>query len=373
VTAVRGNTWNAPRERGPDALGLLLARFDARRTGRERPISSPWENLNTIVGGGVWPGLHVIVGGTGSGKSQWAMQLSLTAARAGTPVLYVAAELDALQLTARAASLLAHLRRAEHEGPSRPSAPPWSAYYTGAATIPPMLGEQLRALPFHWLEPPPHGFPYTALRPHVEALRAVYPAAGPVLVVVDFLQLLASPEHTREELRERIGAAAYQCRAIARDCNAVVVALSSTARQGRVFESPLWWVRQDAKGNDRPPPALGDLVGLGKESGDVEFSADSVLTFVRETGAFREGGSPIHVAVAKLRAGRPGWASFTFNGTVFSSAPLPPELLPDDAPGEQRPGVVPAVRPSRGKRKHLDGPDNPNARTEPTDPTDPTE
>lgn len=342
--AVEGNTWGAPHEGAVSFAEALAARVEARREGREAPIPTPWPNVNDALGGGVWPGFHVLVGATGAGKSQWAMQLAMhAAATAGVPVLYVALELDAFGLFCRAAATLAWGRVSDDHG--KPASPQWSELYTGKARVPPFAAGELGALPFHWCEAPPHGFHYEALAPHVEALRAVYAAkgyAGPVLVVVDFLQLLAGD--AREDLRERVGRAAYACRAIARDMNAAVIALSSTARQppGR----SLLTVARDDDGEPKRA-ALHDLVGLGKESGDVEYSADSVMVLCREEWPDGEppppGGRRVHVGVAKLRAGVGRWAVLAFNGTTFRPAEG------DDAPSSAGAGALPS-RGKRGKR-----------------------
>src|SRR6185503_20448221 len=64
----------------PKAIGELfeaaMARMERRALGLERPIPMPptWRAVAGLGGGGWWPGLHVLVGNTGSGKSQFALQ-----------------------------------------------------------------------------------------------------------------------------------------------------------------------------------------------------------------------------------------------------------------------------------------------------------
>lgn len=360
AAAIRGNAWGARDASGATFAARLAGRVAARRNGIEAPIPTPWENVNRALGGGVWPGLHVLVGATGSGKSQLAMQLALHAAKtAGVPVLYLALELDAFGLFCRAVATLAWGRVREEDG--RPASPQWSALYTGAADVPPFAVAELEALPFRWLEAPPHGFGYDALAPAVEALRAEHNTAGPVMLVVDFLQLVSSPD-TREELRERIGHASYACRAIARELNAVVLALSSTAR--RPPGDKVLTVEGGDDGSYRRT-ALHDLVGLGKESGDVEFSADSVMVLCRETWPDGEpppvGGRRVHLAVAKLRAGVPSWSVLTFNGTTFAVASEDTPEAPS-TPAEGRRKLPPR---KRGKPRSSAPPEH-----DPRDPRD---
>src|SRR5512146_2720472 len=99
-----------------------LALLRARASGAARPIPLPWGDLAEALGGGLWPGLHVLTGGTGTGKTQLALQAALVAATAGTPTLYVGLELGEPDLVAR---LLA-LRMAEIDGAQ---APKWSDLY----------------------------------------------------------------------------------------------------------------------------------------------------------------------------------------------------------------------------------------------------
>ena len=76
-------------------------------------------------------------------------------------------------------------------------------------------------------------------------------------------------------------------------------------------------------------------MGLGKESGEVEYAADSVLVLCREPWDGAEpppGGTATWLAIAKVRAGVPGWVRFTFDGGIFRETPPPPK-----APAKVRP------------------------------------
>lgn len=153
------------------------------------------------------------------------------------------------------------------------------------------------------------------LRAVVNELEVVAQARGidtkknPPLVVLDFLQLVGDPDTADRSLpvRERIQHAAYQARDVARRHGAVVLAVSSTSRENaaRLRRSP-----------DDPLPYPDELVGTGKESGEIEYSADGVLVMVKHStdGDLPSAGWPVSVAVAKLRAGRTGWLHTRFNG-----------------------------------------------------------
>jgi replicative DNA helicase len=281
----------------------LLDRLKDRCEGREKPVKTPWTALDDAMGGGLWPGLHFLVGSTGSGKTQFAMQIALKAARDGVPVLYIALELGELDLLARAAEIL------------HPNRDKWSEYFRGEKPVPEEAKDLLKAhnLPFHWIVAPPKGWKHDELEPNVRALRKLHPKASTVLVVVDFAQLLSG---TERELRERISSAAYAARAVAREINAAVLMLSSTARE-RYADLVL-----------QPDQQVGepyDLVGLGKESGDTEYASDSVMALVRRKWEDKDrpptGGTRFHLAIAKLRAGTPSWVELCFTGSLFTPPP----------------------------------------------------
>ena len=344
--ALAANTW---KNRGAELAAHVLRRVE----GAELPIATPWPSVNARMGGGLWPGMHVVVGGTGTGKSQWAMQVSLDAARAGVPVLVLSLELDALGVFARAASFFTQdkARKARDDGSALPAVK-WSAFYTGGRASTPEKTERdrarvrealphvlpaMEALPLHWYEAPPHGLPHTEIAALAADLRALHPEhTGPVLVVVDFLQLVAGAPRDdgrpdpREDSITRVSRASYACRAVARECSAVVLVLSSTSRANEKD------TRIKAREEPAKPPSralASTFVGFGKESGDVEFSADSVLVLCPEETpeapssarpSWMKPGRPVHLAVAKLRAGAPGWCELRFNGSRFIEAPSTP-------------------------------------------------
>jgi len=183
---------------------------------------------------------------------------------------------------------------------------------------------ELQKIPFHLDVCPPMGWSYDEIFSKARAMRDQYPATGkprPFLMVLDFLQLVSSPEGSREELRERIGRAAYAGRAAARDLDAVVLMVSSTSRDNYAVLG----------GEGKQKLGQGNaarLVGLGKESGEVEYAADSVLVLCRdlEKEAKKVEGeewSSLWVALAKARAARPDWAELWFNGGWFTEPRSP--------------------------------------------------
>lgn len=283
-----------------------IARMKARGRGDEKAIATPWPALDAALGGGLWPGLHVLVGNTGSGKSQLALQLALNAARNGTPVLYVGLELAQLDLTARLAGLVERSR--------------WSDYYHGHRIPSDTTRELLAGLPFYLDLRGPHEWTPDALDAPAAALRAEGGGA-PFLVVLDFLQIVGDSSDRGEDLRQRIGRAAYKGSAIARRDNAAVLMLSSTARENAHALRGKARPSANRSGSEKPEQLgtgwAGRFQGLGKESGEIEYAADTLMALCEE-GHEGAGPWPRWLAVAKIRAGASAWVSLDFNGNSFA-------------------------------------------------------
>jgi hypothetical protein len=327
---------STPLDEHAPALDTLVApafdRMGRRAAGDEMPVPLPWPSVADLVGGGLWPGVHFLVGGTGTGKSQWAMQAALHAARSQCPVLYIGLELGRDDLVARLASLA-------YEG--RES---WGRLYLGKAGAHPAdrlanlaavrdaTARELRGLPLRLEMGGPYGWGYDLLRVRAEQMAEHYAgyvrknglAVRPFLVVLDFLQLVASPAPTEdrppraEDLRVRVQQAAYAARGVARDFDAAVLVVSSAARDKYAMLS----LDSAAKGEGAEarkilqPPDF--YVGCGKESGEIEYSADGCYVLVRQKpDAKQKAPDGVHFVCAKVRAGKAGSTFLGFDGTRF--------------------------------------------------------
>jgi replicative DNA helicase len=90
-------------------LGQLLdewrddaqAAFDARTKGIARGPVTGLARLDTILGGVLQPGLHIVHGGAGVGKTALALQVAATC---GAPAMYVGCEMRLLELFRRVAA-----------------------------------------------------------------------------------------------------------------------------------------------------------------------------------------------------------------------------------------------------------------------------
>ena len=292
-----------------DTLPGSIERMRRRVRGEEKPVPLPWPNVAEALGGGLWPGLTVVVGNTGSGKSQWCLQVALEAAGVGVPVLFIALELSSFALDARLLGLAAGTA--------------WSPLYLGqdSAVLEAAVrehGDRVSNLPIHVVEAPAYGWDYENLLPQIRALVDVYRdqlAGRPPLVVLDFLQLVSGNE---QDLRQRIQRTAYAAQHAAKSLNVACLLVSSTARHNYAT------LDYDG-GSDRPwdsPPRR--FVGVGKESGEVEYAADACLTLLSEPwgneGPPRDG-TRIHLAIAKLRHGPATWCDLRFDGSRFTEPP----------------------------------------------------
>lgn len=310
----------APRRlpRLADILDATIVRAVRRHEGTEKPVSLPWPSLDAHFGGGLWPGVHFLSSTTGIGKTQLALQIARHANRHGIPAAYVGLELEAYQIGCR---VLAGEARV-----------PWAHAYTGKLGA--VYLERFKSAasgvgdpPFHPFFGEPQGWPASKLSGIGEQLRAEYPEADgpgsrPLLLVLDFLQIVGPEVGERADLRERIARAAYECRALAARLNLVVLVVSSVARDkyailGKAQDELSYDLDDDGRPINRHLPNPDALVGLGKESGEIEYSGDSVSVVFR-AGPTTEHGTPMVFATAKGRASAATWSPLRFTGFAYA-------------------------------------------------------
>jgi replicative DNA helicase len=334
---------------------FALAR--ARRAGEQRAISTPWPDVNQELpggpggAGGLWPGCYVLVGGTGTGRTTLALQLAEHAAKQdGAKCAYVALEMDEPQTVLRIACTRAQLS--------------WSKALTGQLDEDELERAERAAEDMsEWLlfeEGGPMGWPWPRISAVAKAARDKALPNQPVLVIVDFLQLVgAEPGEGRQELRERIGKAAYAAREAARRLGVVVLLISSTARSNYADLVANAGLKLDTVRDggtehvaSRYMTNRDAIVGLGKESGEIEFSADGVLVLMKVD--YKPGEQLCVLAIPKQRISAEGWASLLFDGQHFKSDPSHGrsvrDALEETKADTPRNGAAKPPKPSAGPR-----------------------
>lgn len=301
--------WSELRKKGAKTL-------KDRRDGKEKPISLPWGNLSSALNGGLWPGeLTVLVGGSGSGKTQLALQASLHAAKQGVPVYYIAAELVTAAITARVESLDICTLEEARKGPVH-----FSDLLYGREEMPPVRKE-MEDLPLYVITrdgDPKSREHWTSsnLERTVKTLRDENPK-GPILFVIDYLQQIpgSGAEATLEE-RRLLKAISNNIVSAVRSHNVTALGLSTTARSNYAE------LKSDSK-SSRPgkSESFGEgnaerYQGTGKESGDIEASVDTLL--VLGYGSPSKEDARRIIGIAKSRNGPAGgWVHLSYDGSVF--------------------------------------------------------
>ena len=287
--------------------------------GKIRPVPVPWPRLAHRLDGGLWRGLTILVGSTGTGRTQFAIQIVKCAASEGIPVLYLSFDTG---LTGT--DLCLRMLEAHTQTPVRRLAKRIGKAAKDGSTILESDLEQLRAADDRFDELPLE-LVRTVTDPEWEKLiEAVAERilelhsndAHPALLVVDFLQVMgmARPE---AELRRVIGELAYRYGKLAEQLNVAVLCISSTARGS--------YARQAGRDKDyelgKSDPS--ELVGSGKESGEIEYAAPNVLVLCRKRAKDRSRPADDQhwLAIAKFREGTEGWVPFRFHGTHFDELP----------------------------------------------------
>jgi len=264
-----------------DLLAGIVADAQARAE-RRAATGSSIMGLPTGFGGlddllnGLEPGLLVLGGRPGMGKTTLANLIAANVAATGVPVLYVSYE------NSRDNLILKHLCRLAGISETQ--------VRRGLAD-PVVLGVQAQAF---GKEAATLYYTEATAGTTVEAIKGLglqlrrRHNSDTVLVIVDYLQKMA-PTAGFDSLRENVGKIAAQLRDLSRDLNAPVLALSSINRDGY------------AEGKK---PTMANL----KESGDIEYGADVVmfLSEGKSDGPPVGNGKPVNLHIEKNRGGEAG-------------------------------------------------------------------
>jgi len=268
--------------------GELLTDFDNRQAaaaanggvvGVRSGINYLDETLN-----GFEPGkLYMLAAVPGAGKTTVALQWAATVAQAGAPALYISLENDGLDLGRKLACRLGEVSYARALK-GKLSRREWA---TAVGSLSKLGGRLYLSTP-------------RATMPNLEMLiEGVMMRAGaaPALIVIDYLQAFTKRMGTGAEtadLRERVDHFTPRLRALGEKYGSAVLAISSQNRAGY---------------------NVGGMAAM-KESGDIEYNADAVLTLSKLNGeelktwqsdlTHDPGTTPTKLTVDKNRQGMTG-------------------------------------------------------------------
>lgn len=264
------------------------------------PMGTGMPSLDAALGGGLRPGVTVLGGEPGAGKSALAVQLAVASTfGTGVRALYVSLEMGRWQVWARACSFLAatqgglapfawsrthataraardRMAAAAREGRAEGEAVAMASGGDPVATAARALAERCPGLAI-CADP--------RMRDLGELLALVGEAArlGCSLLVVDYLQLLDVPGRDGEY--ERVSAASSALAGLAAREGVCALLLSSLSRQGA-----------------REGPGMHSFRG----SGGVEYDAEAAMVLARDGEDSPGGLRPLALHVVKSRWGPSG-------------------------------------------------------------------
>lgn len=243
--------------------------------------------LDSILLGWVNGELILLAGKPGDGKTALAIQTLLTTAQNIGPAAILSLEMKEVGLKNR---LLGQLTGLDREAVLRR---PWPA----------KTEKQLQPASDYLAEVPLLIDDRSGLSPErVYKTIISWPAQGVILGAVDYVQLIRSGNDSRAV---QVSEAVQAVKEGARDADIPILAICSTNRAAGHREST--------------QPRLSDL----KESGDLEYTADTVLMFHYPDGG--EGNENVRAAdihVMKQRNGPTGVVSVQFNRSATRFEPL---------------------------------------------------
>lgn len=232
------------------------------------PIPTGFKALDYILDGGLYPGLYAIAGGTGMGKTAFALQLMENIATAGHDVLYASMEMGTSELIARGVSRHTFQMQIERDSHGDPNAFKCAKSIRGITNH--LLWDgystyEIDAIREAFQRYATQSAEHIYIREGIGTITAESieewvkhhrrkTGAAPV-VIVDYIQIIA-PTDPRATDRQAIDHAVWKMKAMSRDFRCPVIVLSSINRQS---------YDKDLKSD------------CYKESGALEYTSDVAL------------------------------------------------------------------------------------------------
>lgn len=233
----------------------------------EPPISTGIQTLDDVLSGGVYSGLYTILGNPGAGKSALALCIAChTVANYDQPALYFSLEMGYRECRYRAMAWLASTYADEiglepfewsrpHEYRAKGTGSGPDPIIEASAAFDEVLGKKLRIVDDVW-----------TIEDICDTVTTLCDGGLRPLVVVDYLQIVDSPESDSEY--GRVTDVSHRLARLAKEHGITVIALSSMNRDSSHKEN-----RKRGTAKDPMHGARG--------SGAVEYDATCVIRLVR--------------------------------------------------------------------------------------------
>lgn len=263
LQAATGTAWGAP-------LTAYAAELLEGLVATDRPtVATPFDTLNDLLGGGLHGGkLYVLAAPPGGGKTTLSCQIADHAAAAGIPTAYAAMEMGRGQLFDYALARQLGMNSAKVEARHfRHSESDRVALAQAAKTYLETIAPWLSVIEGDW------NTTAATLNGWVAQARARYALTptAPVLVVVDYLQLLNTGDDKLDSgganETPKVSQVAVQLKQLARDSGAAVLALSDVIKseQGAAIKGAEFTLNM-LRGSNRIAHAADVVLALYSEA-----------------------------------------------------------------------------------------------------------
>jgi replicative DNA helicase len=257
---VKGDTSSAQSQDGETPLYIPSGMVDYLEQLKKRKaiptVGTSLSELDNILGGGLEPQrLMVLLGAPGGGKTTLANQIACSAAMAGRPVLFVSSEEPPFSLLSKTLARIGKI----------PYTDVLKGYDHSMAKIEKVFSayqETLAASHLAYMDITMGGT-LEMIERGSEKLFEQFKSGGNGILIIDYLQNFARQllayRNGKQDLRLAVTEIATRLRSIASSLDCTVITLASQHRASQY-------------------DATKNALATGKESGDIEYTADVVMS-----------------------------------------------------------------------------------------------